>query len=225
MGYYDHDPLDSFFTYLYYNLSMKKKVKSFIEYFRDELGIEIDVNDEFLKTDVREYFQTVRNQWNKEFNTKDARSGFAYFIANKYFDLQTSMGLQYFKYKNDTNINFSFFDPNFKIFIGSLYLSRNRNLPGKSYDVSISAADRELVGGGYGTKMYLIVMNNVDYLVSSTTLFMGSYRLWRHILPKYANIWGVMEYEGIEIKQKIEPGQEVKQYDYFIGSTKYKTLK
>ena len=112
-------------------------------------------------------------------------------------------------------------DLHVKILVGKIATEKNDSLPGKTLKVAVSAADEDLIGKGYGTKMYLSVIQSVDYLLSDTTLFTGAYRMWKHILPKYVNVWGV-DYGVISKYTRIRPGitKNVRKYDYFVASTK-----
>ena len=227
-GHYDFDPLDSFYEFLYENLTMKLKQKFFKQFFEKKLGIEIE-DDDFFPSDVDDYFRNYStSEWNDEFKTKDARSGLAYYIAKKHANLKESFGLYYMTNKiGGGDIIYYFFDPKFKIFVGRMYITKpDGHLPKKTYQVGLSTADEDLIGGGYGTKMYLTVINNVEYLKSDSTLYSGSYRMWKHVLPKYVNVWGVSNKDIFKSFTKLSPEKKmsVRKFDYFIASSKHNTI-
>jgi hypothetical protein len=223
-GHFDFEPLDSFFEYMDDQLPKKQKVKLFKEFFREKMGLGVE-EDDFLFGDIIDYFDNpLRSEWGDIFKTKDARSGFAYFVAKKYFGLEEKFGLSYMvnNLNGDDMRIYYFFDPKFKIFVGRFVIEKLR---GKKYTVSLSTADEELIGTGYGTKMYLIVIDDVDYLASDTILYSGSYRMWKHVLPKYVNVWGIIKNDhGLPftvIKMDDKGKKSVKRFDYFLASSKH----
>jgi hypothetical protein len=231
-GHLDFEPLNSFYEYLAYNLPKKIKYKAFKEFFDKKMGTNLEIDD-FYKSDVDDYFENYKTtNWNREFKTKDSRSGLAYYIANKYIGLEEEDGISYFinKKSKGTHIYY-FFDPNFKIFVGRMYLVKDDDFHGKCFKVGLSTADEELIGSGYGIKMYLVVIKNMDYLISDTTLYSGSYRLWKHVLPKYVNVWGVIEKEDWLLTSRkfieISPTKKesVRKFDYFVASIKHDDIR
>lgn len=223
-GHFDFEPLDSFYQFMEDKVPKKQKVKLFKEFFRDKMGFGVE-EDDFLLGDIIDYFENpLRSEWGDIFKTKDARSGFAHFVAKKYFGLKEKFGLSYMMnnfHGDDTRIYY-FFDPKFKIFVGRFSVEKLRK---KTYKVHLSSADEELIGTGYGTKMYLIVIDDVDYLASDTILYSGSYRIWKHVLPKYVNVWGIIKnYHGLPftaIKMDNKGKKSVKRFDYFVASSKH----
>jgi hypothetical protein len=227
-GHFDFDPLDSFFEYMDEQIHKKQKVKLFKEFFRKKMGFGVE-EDEFLVSDILGYFESpTRSEWGDIFKSKDARSGFAHFVAKKYFGLKEKFGLSYLINKLSDNETFIyyFFDPTFKIFVGRFVIGKSQRK--KMYKVQLSAADEELIGTGYGTKMYLIIIDDVDYLSSDTILYSGSYRIWKHVLPKYVNVWGVIDNDyGLPttiIKMDEKGKKSVKRFDYFFASSKHNKL-
>lgn len=221
-GHYTTEPVYNALDYFNRVLKIKEKTSSFKKYFKDKLGFDLNTEKISFSYNVSEYFDYLESSdWSKKFKTKDVVSGFVYFLAERYIKLKESNGIEYFKIVLDDETLFYFFDPAFKIFIGKIALTKDYNFPGKSFHVSVSATDSELIGKGYGSKMYLIVIENVDYLVSDTILFSGAYRMWKHVLPKYVNVWGVREdNENKKVFEIISssPKLQVRKYDYFVAS-------
>lgn len=235
-GHFEIEPLENFFDYLSETLSKKKKTKYFWDFFHGVMGKGIEYDD-YFSSDVVDYFaDPKRNEWNEEFKSKEARSAFAYYIAKHHFGLEKGAELDYIKRKEPGTMVFYFFDPSFKIFVGRIYLSKEHDYFKNTYKVGLSAADEELIGAGYGIRMYLTILQNVDYLLSDDTLYSGSYRIWKHSLPKYANVWGVQahhdynnnyhEYHLFKNFTKIDPTKKtsVRKFDRFIASLKHKTV-
>jgi hypothetical protein len=227
-GHFDFEPLESFYEFMEDKVPKKQKVKLFKEFFREKMGFGVE-EDDFLVSDIIDYFENpLRSEWGDIFKTKDARSGFAYFVAKKYFGLKEKFGLNYIinRLEDDDTIIYYFFDPILKIFIGRFVIEKFRK---KIYKVHLSAVDEELIGTGYGTKMYLIVIDDVDYLASDTILYSGSYRIWKHVLPKYVNVWGIIHNDewGLPttvVKMDDKGKKSVKRFDYFLASSKHKKL-
>jgi hypothetical protein len=73
--------------------------------------------------------------------------------------------------------------------------------------------------------MYLIVIDDVNYLASDSILYSGSYRMWKHVLPKYVNVWGLIENDwGLPttiIKMDEKGKKSVNRFDYFVASSHY----
>lgn len=176
----------------------------------------------FSESDIFEFFDTnfSMSPFPEEYTSKDSLSGFAYYISEKYFGLKQGVELEYLIEKDGRERIYYFFDPQFKILVGRITTEKNDSMSGKTYKVGISAADEDLIGKGYGTKMYLTIIQRVDYLLSDTTLFTGAYRMWKHILPKYVNVWGAINEAVITKYSKIIPGKtkDVRKYDYFVAS-------
>ena len=127
-GHFDFEPLESFFEYMDDQLPKKQKVKLFKEFFREKMGLGVE-EDDFLIGDIIDYFDNpLRSEWGDIFKTKDARSGFAHFVAKRYFGLEEKFGLSYMINKlsdNNTRIYY-FFDPKFKIFVGRFVIEKSQ---------------------------------------------------------------------------------------------------
>ena len=98
----------------------------------------------------------------------------------------------------------------------------------KTWKVNLSTADEELVGSRYGTRMYLVIIDDVDYLASDDTLYSGSYRMWKHVLPKYVNVWGVIKDEDGIISKFVKLNDKnknmVRKFDFFVASSKHNKI-
>lgn len=227
-GHYINEPLNDLFEYFAKKLPNKFKHKYFWDYF-NKMGFDLEY-DEFFKEDVEDYFDYSENsEWNDEFKSKDSRSGLAYYIAKKHFGLKKGMEIDYFIRKDEDYLIYYFFDSGLKIFVGKMSIVE-RDFPKGAFKVALSSADEELIGTGYGTKMYLTILHDVKYLLSDDTLFSGSYRMWKHVLPRYVNVWGIQEDEYSEKNNKftkIDPEKKmsVRKFDRFIASSKYDKIK
>ena len=224
-GHFEFEPLDSFFEYMDDQVEKKQKIKLFKEFFREKMGFGVE-EDDFLVSDIMDYFNNpLRSEWGDIYKSKDARSGFAHFVARKYFGLKEKFGLSYLvnKISGDHTRIYYFFDPKFKIFVGRFVIEKSKHK--KMFKVFLSAADEELIGTGYGTKMYLIVIDDVNYLASDSILYSGSYRMWKYVLPKYVNVWGLIENDwGLPttiIKMDEKGKKSVNRFDYFVASSHY----
>jgi hypothetical protein len=229
-GHLDWIPLNSFYSYMNRKISRKTKSKLFKKFFEKIFDREIE-EDEFFRDDVQEFFESPEtSQWKEEFLTKDAISGFAYFVAKNYFGLEEGFGLNYIvkvgtELRDDGEVYY-FFDPQLKIFIGYIIIYPLEEHYEGFYKVGLSAVDENLIGTGYGIKMYQNVLTNVDYLMSDDNLYSGSYRIWKHTLPKYANVWGLTETPKGSNLKRIIPGKKVRteKFDNFIASIKHSEI-
>ena len=221
-GHYGTEPLWNLFAEFNQKLKTKDKLKIFDKFFRNKIGF--DTENKLKKKTILDFFNSpYYDFWPKELRDKDSLSGLAYYIAKNYFILEDGVELEYFiTDDDDDNKEVYFFDPLLKIFVGKIQIEKRDELHSETWGVKVSAADEGLIGTGYGTKMYLTLINNVvDYLLSDYTLFTGAYRIWKHILPKYVNVWGAVEkVSGVEY-QKINPieRKDVRKYDFFVAST------
>lgn len=228
-GHYEWSPLDSFYDFMDDELPTKMKTKLFKKYFDKIFKTEIE-KDEFYQMDVLGFFnEPRRSEWEKKFSSKDSLAGFAYFVAKNYFGLEEGVGIDYYVregFYGDDSKTFYFFDPKLKIFVGYISIFPIENFPKKTYKVRLSAVDEELIGTGYGIRMYQNILTKVDYLMSDNNLYSGSYRIWKHVLPKYANVWGIYEENGLPKIKKLIPGKKTRteMFDNFIASIKFNDL-
>lgn len=220
-GHYLIQPIYNLIEYYDKSLTKKQKIESFIDYYTNKLGVKLP--DSLQRREIIQFFSFPHpDELPDEILQKDALSGFVYYIAKKYFDIKEGIDLDFFIAKDpiDGDKEFFFFDPTLKIFVGKIYTKKLDTLPGKSFRIKMSAADDELIGSGYGTKMYLTLIDRYDYIASDFSLFSGAYRMWRHVLPQYVNIWGVEETAVGEKYHKIDPLKRKgnKKFDYFVAS-------
>ena len=225
-GRHFSDPLSDFFGEIKMSLIFKKShfVEAFRKFFK-KLGIS---TEDFNKEEIKDYWDELEygrdHFFGPIFYKKDSIAGFAYYIAKNYFGLKEGAGgIQYLTTKTSFKKAYYFFDPEFKILVGGLAVTKDDEIEGKAREVSIAAVDPELIGGRYGLKMYLTVIDNVDYLSSDTTLFTGSYRMWAKSLPKYVNVWVVTKDKAFSKTKKItgEESSLPKNFDVFVASSKH----
>lgn len=220
-GDYQIQPIFGIIQYYSQALSKKQKIDSFRDFFTEKIGV--DLPSKINRGEILNFYNYPNfNDLPDIMNERDSISGFAYYLAKKYFDLKEGVDLVYFVAKDPTSSDreFFFFDPLLKIFVGKINLKKQDTLKGKSFRVKMSAADEQLIGTGYGLKMYQTLIEKLDYLSSDYSLFSGAYRMWKHILPKYYNVWGVEEKELGDEFYKIDPTRKksVQKYDYFVAS-------
>lgn len=228
-GRYDANPLEDFFYEIESFKGFKKK--DFISVFKKfftKIGQEIDNLED---SQILLYFEELPRYTRGGsvlkgfFYKKEVLASFAYYIVKKHFNLiEGAGGIEYLVFESNSRAYF-FFDPNFKIFVGGVGLDPEKRFKGKCYSVSISAVERELIGGGYGLKMYLTIINDVDYLISSTVLYAGSLRMWKDVLPKYVNVWVEFDYKSDP--ELVIPGKRYKldNVQDFIASSNHNKLK
>ena len=231
-GRYNADPLGDFFTELNQR-SLKKKdcVSAFKKYY-SKIGEYIDnISD----GQILDYFQEISENptkggalYSKNFYKKDILAGFAYFIAKKFIGLNEGEGGIEYILSGKGDRAYFFFDPDFKIFVGGISVTKNDDIKGESYEVGTAAVEKELIGGRYGLKMYLTIISNVDYLSSSIILYTGSFRMWSKSLPKYVNVWAVNEHNYPSRNYKKLTGEETsipKNTSYFLASRHHNEIK
>lgn len=224
------DPLDDLFDYYEYEIPNKQKYHLFLDFFKKKLGFKIPFeNKNELKYEIQEYFEnpSYNAVMGRAFHTKDSISAFSYFIAKEYFGFQEGIDLKFIINDREASKIYYFFDPQLKIFVGKIVTGKNDDFPYDFDQVQLSAADDELIGTGYGLKMYLNVINEVDYLVSDSSLYAGSYRMWKHILPKYCNVWGLEKTGIYELKfTKMTPQskRQTQKFDNFVASIKFNKI-
>lgn len=228
-GHHHSNPLGDFFGLVSYVLDSETRNKLFRKYFQNSNLSKIDDK----KIDDYFYFLEYSSQkpsGMRNFIKYDVVSGFAYYIAKKYFKLKSGgFGLEYVKSDdNDGDKTFFFFDTAFKIFIGKVSIEKIRNqfIKGNVYKVGTAAAERKLIGMGYGLKMYLTILEYCDFLISDSILFTGSFRIWSEILPKYVNVWWVNEEKKKVKKITLQKpfAQETDDVDFFVASIYHKKV-
>lgn len=224
-GHYYAQPVYEILDFFNGALSDKEKVQAFRNFFEGKLGFQQSKKERYSKPEIISFYENIGSEtWPKLLIQKSSLSGFAYYLAKNYFELQKGLDLDYLVTKDYGDKEFYFFDPLLKIFVGKISVSKIKLEGSKFYKVTVSVADEELIGTGYGTKMYLTLINIFDYLASDRTLFSGAYRMWKHVLPKYVNVWGVYEdVIGYNFDKLVpNPKKSVRKYDFFIASMKDK---
>ena len=217
-------------------MSEKLKFKEFSKlakkYYIDKLGYQPTKITDYKLLDLYNYFGLRQQTKPRELTRYDSLTGFAYYLAKKIFNLKSAgLGLSYFINKNGSEKEFYFFDPMFQIFVGKISTDE-ANMKGNSLTVQTSAAERKLIGMGYGLKMYLSILENCDYLMSSSVLFTGSFRIWSKVLPKYSNVWykdsssdtGKSKNDFVKINPEEEFKKSGGDIDYFVASIYHKKI-
>jgi hypothetical protein len=198
-GKFDVSPILYFFREIVDKL-VNKKYKKVIQvvrsFFRNELAIKIDRWDDVK---IESYLRDVRlnnlNQYPNIFRKSSTIVSLSYHIMKNFLNIQQFEGLEYYKQVDNPNYRFFFFDPEVEELVGFMETKKSLSLPGKSMKVVLSAVEKEYVGRGYGSRMYLCVLNQVDYLMSDDTLYPDSLNMWVNYLPKKVNVWAVVNVE------------------------------
>lgn len=223
-GHYETDPLLSFFFLIDETESANKIFKLLRKYFEQYTSKTEPRTGNFYEMlwegILRQHYKSrdwlSRLQISKNMFGYDSLNGLAYFLAKNLLEFEEGgLGLDYVKIEVFSDNIFYFFDRDMKLFIGKVSTVKK----GKTLRIQTTAAERKLIGMGYGLKMYLTVMQNCDYLISDTTLFSGSLRIWRDILPKYVNVW---YQDDLDKYTEIIPGERppLGKISRFAGSIK-----
>jgi hypothetical protein len=237
-GHYSTNPLQDFFDYMLHKMKLRDFEKLFKKYYGDKLGMDLSlIDDDKIYNYYRNSFNPnyIDSSRNKKVFNYDARNGFAFEIAKKTQDLKsTGFGVDYIIVKEGTGKSFYFFDNVFKIFVGKISTEtvKGKGYKGTVLEIVTSGAERKLIGMGYGIKMYVAVLENCDYLESSSLLFSGSYRIWSQVLPRYANVWWKIEGNNFGKPKKdfvkIDPSQPFKvpsgDIEHFVASIYHKKI-
>jgi hypothetical protein len=226
-GKYEAEPLNDFFNLfdsLNPKFSQKKVSKMVRKYLETNVGVDTSkISDE----NIYEYFSKLR--WDekikgipKVFYNIGVVSGLSYFLAKNFLKLKkTPYGLVHYLEEMSSTINYWFFDPEIKDFIGRISVSKNFDYPSPSYQVMISSVDPVFIGRGYGSKMYLTILNDCEYLLSDTILYKDSLNIWVNFLPKYVNVWARWGNEFRPIKKNFINPENVK---YYVASKKHNDI-
>ena len=198
-------PVIYFYKELLYGIIYKKPRRTSAlvkEFFRNEMGFNIDKwQDESVLSYLDDITsnETSSTGWNilksypKVLKSPAAISSLAYYLMKNFFKPQKHQGLEYVKQNDRPMYRFFFFDPEIQEFIGYMETRMSLSLPGKSMKVILSAIEKEYIGRGYGGKMYLCVLDQVDYLESDNTLYSESLSIWVNYLPKKVNVWAELD--------------------------------
>jgi hypothetical protein len=187
-GPFKISPVNYFWTFIN-GFSERKRVNAFRNYYTKVVGADVsDLSDDNILEFYDELDELGTSALPKTLKSKNILSGFAFYLATKFTKLKNGRGLVYFIDEKESR-NYYFFDPSSKLFVGRIGTDRSDITSGDSYKVKVTAADKSLIGMGYGTKMYLTILDDVDYLISDATLYPASLRVWTSSLPKYSNVW------------------------------------
>jgi hypothetical protein len=226
-GKYNADPLNDFFNLFHPSnsfFSEKKMSKLVRNYLENIVGLD---TSKISNEKIYEYISKIA--WSekvkgipKTFYNIGVVSGLSYFLAKNFFGLKkTTYGLVYHLENSTSTITYWFFDPEIKDFIGRISVTDNENYPSPSYQIAISSVDPVFIGRGYGTKMYLTILDDCEYLISDTLLYKDSLNIWTNVLPKYANVWARIGDTFSPIKKKFVNPENVK---YYVASTKHNDI-
>lgn len=215
-GTFNISPVKYFWTFIN-GFSERKRVNAFRNYYTKVVGANVDdLSDDNILEFYDELDELGTSALPKKLKSKKILSGFAFYLATKFTKLKNGRGLVYFIDESESR-NYYFFDPSSKLFVGRIGTDRSDIISGDSYKVKVTAADKSLIGMGYGTKMYLTILDDVDYLISDATLYPASLRVWTSALPKYSNVW-IMNNDSEFIPFNSGDDYEPEKVKYFIAS-------
>jgi hypothetical protein len=215
-GTFNISPVKYFWTFIN-GFSERKRVNAFRNYYTKVVGANVDdLSDDNILEFYDELDELGTSALPKKLKSKKILSGFAFYLATKFTKLKNGRGLVYFTDETESR-NYYFFDPESKLFVGRIGTNRSDITSGDSYKIKMTAADKSLIGMGYGTKMYLTILDDVDYLISDGTLYQTSLRVWTSTLPKYSNVW-VMNGDSEFIPFKSGDDYNPEDVKYFIAS-------
>jgi hypothetical protein len=215
-GTFKSSPVQYFWTFIN-GFSERRRVNAFRNYYTKVVGADVsDLSDDNILEFYDELDELGTSALPKKLKSRNILSGFAFYLATKFTKLKNGRGLVYFIDETESR-NYYFFDPASKLFVGRIGTNRSDITSGESYKVKMTAADKSLIGMGYGTKMYLSILDDVDYLISDGTLYQTSLRVWTSSLPKYSNVW-VMNGDSEFIPFKSGDDYNPEDVKYFIAS-------
>jgi hypothetical protein len=215
-GTFNISPVKYFWTFIN-GFSERKRVNAFRNYYTKVVGANVDdLSDDNILEFYDELDELGTSALPKKLKSKKILSGFAFYLATKFTKLKNGRGLVYFTDETESR-NYYFFDPASKLFVGRIGTNRSDITSGDSYKIKMTAADKSLIGMGYGTEMYLTILDDVDYLISDGTLYPTSLRVWTSTLPKYSNVW-VMNGDSEFIPFKSGDDYNPEDVKYFIAS-------
>lgn len=198
-------PLYNVFKYLIIpklKTNSKFVIQSTRMFFRDEMGKNLKkYNDGDLENYLIDLSDTVSNRYSKSLRKPATIASLAYYLVKKMYKFQEFQGLEYIKKINSPFYRYLFFDPEIQEFIGFMEVRKSLSLPGNSMKVTLSSVEREYIGRGYGSRMYMCVINQVDYLESDDNLYPDSLNMWVNYLPNKVNVWAEV-YDEDSMKNK-----------------------
>lgn len=217
-GIFKSSPVQYFWTFINSTISDKKRINAFRNYYTKVLGVDVaNLSGNEVLGFYDELDELGTSVLSKKLKSKKILSGFAFYLATKFTKLKEGRGLVYFIDAREDARNYYFFNLESKLFVGRISTNRSNITSGDSYKIKITAAEKDLIGMGYGTKMYLTILDDVDYLISDGTLYPSSLRVWTSSLPKYSNVW-IMNNNLEFIPFKLDNGYNPEEVKYFIAS-------
>jgi hypothetical protein len=229
-GRFESFPITKVWNYFNRVMKKKHKIESFKKYYFKKSGFDkIKIGD----SSILSFFDFLVDDTSvsdvpDEFKKEDVILNFTYYIADNYFDLKKGFNINYLKIKDILGNDYFFFDSNEKKFVGMIFTSKSTDFDSskKTFRITTSSAVKSQIGKGYGTKMYLSVINDVDYLKSDGMLFTGALRMWRDILPKYVNVWASITKNGSITYVEQTPNKRIKNntINFFIASSIYDSI-
>lgn len=199
------NPLNNVFKYLIIpklKTNFKLVIHSTRMFFRDEMGKNLKkYNDGDLENYLLDLSDNVPGRYSKTLRNPATISSLAYYLVKKMYKLQEFEGLEYIKKSDSPFYRYLFFDPEIQEFIGFMEVRKSLSLPGNSMKVILSSVEREYIGSGYGSRMYMCIINQVDYLQSDDSLYPDSLNMWVNYLPNKVNVWAEV-YDEISMENK-----------------------
>ena len=222
-GKYETNPLGDFFGFIDETISSNKIAKLARKYLENHVGLD---TSNLESDDLYQYVRKLR--WDEKYEGTPKYfykigiiSGLSYFFAKNLFNLKKgSYGLSYFISKGST-ITYWFFDSEIKDFVGMIKLQKDEDFPSPSLRINLSSVDPLFIGKGYGSKMYLTILDDCEYLISDTLLYKDSLNIWTNVLPRYVNVWARWGNGFLPIKKKFINPENIK---YYVASKKHNTL-
>lgn len=226
-GKFNPNPISSFF-YLLNNdkkFDEKKIIKYIRKYFQNVVGIDtLKYSDDSILYYLNDLTVGIKGKHiPSPFYRSGVVSGLSYHLAKNFFKLKESKyGLSYIVSNEFGNDSYYFFDSEIKDFIGRIVVEPFTGLGNNAYSVVMSATDPAFLGKGYGSKMYLILIDKFEYLRSDTSLYRESLNIWSNFLPKHVNVWGYIDgqFEKITPRKFIPPTNIA----YYVASSRNNTI-
>lgn len=212
-------PIKYFWTFINSVISEKRRVNAFRNYYTKIVGVDVsDLSFDDVLAFYDELDELGTSLLPKKLKSKSILSSFAFYIASKLTKLREGDGLVYFVDEREGR-DYYFFDPASQLFIGRIATNVSDITSGNSYKIRLTAADKSIIGKGFGTKMYLSILKDIDYLISDGTLYPASLRVWTNSLPKYSNVW-IMNNDSEFIPFNLGDNYNPDEVKYFIASVR-----
>lgn len=199
-GKYDYDPVQRFFKEIILP-KMRKSEKKIISltkmFFKKELWKSFkEVDGDFFYRYLMSIEDKTLSGFPKIMRKSSTLVSLAHYLATNLLQLNEFEGLKYYKSIHSPYHSYYFFDSEIDEFVGYMELQKALSLPGNSLKVNLSSVEKEYIGRGYGSRMYLCVINQVDYLQSDDTLYPDSLNMWVNYLPKKIFVWAKLNEGG-----------------------------